>query len=236
MMTRKEIVKNLLIIFCVFIILIIPWASVIGIQDPGLLEAAGIFQHSAGFVLITAMVLHLVYQTYGKSLAQELKEEEIKESEQKAEKPLLFKPTIGFLILLLIFITIPVLGLIILFRDHNLDIGFIIVHIGIIGLFVWIWCTVTVFIFTTDSVHIKSHLFYYLGIDRKTVIHYADITSVSPDARIKGDFYGVDRRYRIVISTIEATQSYSLWGYNSEIIAKIYLRFKEKLGDKVTIS
>ena len=35
MMQRKEMIKNVLIIFGVFILLMIPWASVFGIQDPG---------------------------------------------------------------------------------------------------------------------------------------------------------------------------------------------------------
>lgn len=235
MMERKEIIKNVLIVFCVFILLIIPWASVFGIQDPDLLEAALIFQRSAGFVLITSLVLYLVYQTYGKPLTQEMKEEEIRESDQKERKQLLFKPTIGLSGMFLFFLSIPVLAVFFQFRDHNVNFGSIIAYIGLIIIIILLWYTVTIFIFTEDSVHIKSHLVYLFGIDRKTVIRYADITSVSPDARIKGEYYGVDRRYRIVISTNGTTQSYSLFGYNSDIIAKIYLRFREKLGDKVRL-
>jgi hypothetical protein len=194
-----------------------------------------VFQRSAGFVLITAMVLHLIYRAYGKPLTQEMKEEEIREADQKDEKPLLFKPTIGFSVMLLFFISIFAFPIISQFTDNKADSGLTIAGIGMIVFIIWIWYTVTVFIFTEDSVYIKSHLVYLFGVDRKTVIRYADITSVSPDARIKGDFYGVDRRYRIVISTNGATQSFSMFGYNSDIIAKIYLRFQEKLGDKVRL-
>jgi len=235
MMQRKEIVKNLLIIAGVIILFGIPWASVIGIQDPGLLEAAGIFQRSAGVVIITAMALHLVYQTYGKTLSQEMKEEGIRESEQEDEKPLLFKPSVGVSVIFMFFLFLSVLAIFFQFREHNVNFEGICLIIGFMVLWIWLWYSVTVFIFTEDSVHIKPHLVFLLGIDRKTVIRYADITSVSPDARIKGDFYGVDRRYRIVISTNGATQSFSLVGFNSDIVAKLYLRFKEKLGDKVTL-
>jgi len=234
-MEKKEIIRDLLLILCVFVLFVIPWTSVFGIQDPGLLEAAGIFQRSAGVVIVTAMVLHLIYQTYGKPLKQEMKEEEIREADKKDEKQLLFKPTIGFSVMLLFFISIFVFPIISQFTDNKANSGLTIAGIGMIVLIIWLWYTVTVFIFAEDSVHIKSHLVYLFGIDRKAIFRYADITLVSPDARIKGDYYGVDRRYRIVISTNGTTHSYSLFGYNSDIIAKIYLRFKEKLGDKVTL-
>jgi len=235
MMERKEILKNLLIIAGVFILFGIPWASVFGIQDPALLEGAGIFQRSAGVVILTAIALHLVYQTLGKPLTKEMEEEEIREAEQKDEKQLLFKPSVGISVMFMFFLFLSVLAIFFQFRDHNVDFGSIGLIIGFMVFWIWLWYTVTVFIFTKDSVHIKPHLVYLFGIDWKTVIRYADITSVSPDARIKGDFYGVDRRYRIVISTNGATKSFSLIGFNSEIIAKIYLRFKENLGEKVTL-
>jgi len=237
MMQRKEMIKNVLIIFGVFILLMIPWASVFGIQDPGLLEAAGVFQRSAGFVLITAMVLHLIYRAYGKPLTQEMKEEEIREADQKDKKQLLFKPTIGFSVMFLFFISIPVLAIIFQFRDNKIDFGFIIALLGVMGLFIWLWYMMQVFIFTEDSVQIKSHLVYLFGIDRKTVFRYADITSVRPDADAedKLNMYGYDRRHRIMISTNGMTQTYVLVCYNPDIIAKIYLRFKEKLGDKVRL-
>jgi hypothetical protein len=234
-MEKKEIIRDLLLILCVFILFVIPWTSVFGIQDPDLLEAALIFQRSAGVVILTAMALHLVYQTLGKTLTKEMEEEKIREAEQKDEKQLLFKPTIGLSVIFMFFLFLSVLAIFFQFRDHNVNFEGICLIIGFMVLWIWLWYTVTVFIFTEDSVHIKPHLIYLFGIDRKTVIRYADITSVSPDARIKGDFYGVDRRYRIVISTNGVTQSFSLVGFNSEIIAKIYLRFKEKLGDKVKL-
>jgi hypothetical protein len=239
-MEKKEIIRDLLLILCVFVLLIIPWASVFGIQDPGLLEAAGIFQHSAGFVLITTMVLYLVYQIYGKPLTQEMKEEEIRESDQKERKQFLFKPTISVIIffLLLIFMGIWLFIRGIFPSEPNEDVfACIFGSFFLIGLSLFLCYKTPVFIFTEDSLHIKSHLFYLLCIDRKTVIRYADITSVRPDAEAEGmlNMYGLDSRHRIVISTEGTTQAYGLAGYNPYIIAKIYLRFKEKLGDKVTL-
>ena len=235
MMERKEIIKNVLIIICVFVIFIIPWASVFGIKDPGLLGAAGEFQHSAGFVLITAMVLYLVYQTYGKPLTQEMKDEEIKEADQKERKQLLFKPTIGVSIFFLFFIFMSITAIIFQFRNYEVNFGLIIVILGFMVFLIWLWYTVPVFIFAEDSVYIKSHLSYLFGIDRKTIFRYTDITSVSPDAEIKSNMYGVDSRHRMLITSNGTTQVYGLVFYNSDIIAKIYLRFKEKLGDKVKL-
>jgi hypothetical protein len=110
-MEKKEIIRDLLLILCVFVLLIIPWASVFGIQDPGLLEAAGIFQRSAGVVILTALALHLVYQTLGKPLTKEMEEEEIREAEQKDEKQLLFKPTIGLSVMFMFFLFLSVLAI-----------------------------------------------------------------------------------------------------------------------------
>lgn len=243
MMKRKEIIKNVLIIFCVIILLIIPWASVIGIQDPGLLGAAGEFQRTAGFVLITAMVLHLIYQIYGKPLTQEMKEEEIKEAYQKDRKQMLFKPTISaiifFLVLILLGIGMFIHGIFwIFFLEPNEDVldvfAWIIGSFFLIVFFTWGWYGMPVFIFTEDSVQIRSHLLYLLGIDRNTVFRYVDITSVSPDAKMNGT-YGVEPMHRMMITSKGTTQAYGLICYNPDIIAKIYLRFREKLGDKVRL-
>ena len=237
MMQRKEIIKNVLIIFCVFILLIIPWASVFGVQDPGLVGATREFQHIAFFVIITALVLQLIYRIYNKPLKQEMKEEEIREADQKDEKQLLFKPTIGFSVMFLFFLFLSVLAIFFQFRDHNVNFEGIGMIIGFMVLWIWLWYKMPVFTFTEDSVQIKSHLVYLFGIDRKTVFRYADITSVRPDAEAEGklNMYGYDRRHRIMISTNGATQVYVLVCYNPDIIAKIYLRFREKLGDKVTL-
>ena len=54
MMPRKEIIWNLLIILFVFILAMIPWSSVFGIQDPGLLEAAGMMQRGAAAIIIAS--------------------------------------------------------------------------------------------------------------------------------------------------------------------------------------
>jgi hypothetical protein len=235
MMKRIQIVKKLLIICCVAILLIIPWASVFGIKDPGLLEAVNIFQGSAFLVLVTAMVLQLFYQIRKKPLVQDVAEQESKEADQKDTKQLLFKPATRGSIIIWSIISLPVIDFIIQFIHHNLDLISIIAGIGFIVFFLWGWWTLTVFIFTEDSVQIKSYPFYLLGINIKTVIRYADITSVSPDAKIKDNMYGAPNKYRIVISTDGTTQGYNLWHYDKDIVAKLYLRFQEKLGDKVTL-
>jgi Ca2+/Na+ antiporter len=235
MMQRKEIIRNFLIILCVFILAIISWASVIGIQDPGLLETAGIVQRSAGFVIVTALVLQLIYQTYGKPLTQEMKEEEIREAEQEDNKQVLFKPTIGVTIFFMLFILIFATGTIADLTNPKSDFIFLIFGIVMTIFFIGLWYMTPVFIFSEDSVQIKSHLFYLSGIDRKTSIRFADITSVRPDPKIKGTIYGLDRRYRILISMNGTSKFWILMFYNSDIIAKIYLRFREKLGDKVRL-
>jgi hypothetical protein len=236
MMKRIQIVKKLLIICCVAILLIIPWASVFGIKDPGLLEAVNIFQGSAFLVLVTAMVLQLFYQIRKKPLVQDVAEQESKEADQKDTKQLLFKPATRGSIIIWSIISLFVLFIITQFiPPPKVDLGETIAGIGFIVFFLWGWWTLTVFIFTEDSVQIKSYPFYLLGINIKTVIRYADITSVSPDAKIKDNMYGAPNKYRIVISTDGTTQGYNLWHYDKDIVAKLYLRFQEKLGDKVTL-
>ena len=235
MMERKEIVRYVLLIICVFVLFAVPWALVIGIQNPGLLGAFREFQRSAGFVLITVMVLRLIYQIYGKPLTQEMKEEEIRETDQKDRKQLLFKPTFGGYGIFMFFILLSIFGILIQFINHDVNFELIIVSMGVMVFFTWGWYGMPVFIFTEDSVQIKSHLFYLFGIDRKTIIKYADITSVCPDAEIKGNMFGVDSRHRMLIKLDGTTQAYSLLCYNTDIIAKIYLRFREKLGDKVKV-
>jgi hypothetical protein len=218
----------------VCILTIIPWASVIGIQEPGLLRAAREFQHSVALVIISALILQLIYQIYNKPLTQEMKEEEIKESDQKDKKQLLFKPTIGFSIFFIFFIVMSVIAIIIQLTGNNTDFGLIIVIIGFMVFWLWLWYLQPVFIFAEDSVQIKSHLFYLLGIGRKTVIRFADITSVGPN--MKGNYgWGVEHKHSLMISMNGTTKGYGLGCYNDEKIAKIWLRFKEKLGDKVAI-
>ena len=97
-MEKKEIVRYVLLTTCVFIIFAIPWASVIGIQDPGLIETIAIFQRIAGTGIFTYIVITIIYQIYQKSLTQEMKEEEIKEADQEDTRQSLFKPTIGVFI------------------------------------------------------------------------------------------------------------------------------------------
>ena len=49
MIERKEIVRYVLLIICVFVLFAIPWASVFGIKDPGLLETIAIVQRTGVF-------------------------------------------------------------------------------------------------------------------------------------------------------------------------------------------
>jgi hypothetical protein len=234
MMQRKEIIRNLFLIVCVCILTFIPWASVFGIQDPGLLGAAREIQRTMFFVIVTSMLLKIFYDIYMKPLTQQMKEEEIKETDQKDEKQLLFKPSVGVIIFLISFFAVgTIFGLI----NPKLGFNYTIIGIGFTVLFTWFWYKQPVFIFAEDSVQIKSDLLYLLGIDRKTVIRYPDITSVSPDAEAEAglNLCGFDRRHRMVISMNGTIHNYVLVFYNPDIIAKIYLRFREKLGDKVTL-
>ena len=233
-MERKEIIKNILIIFCVFVLFAIPWASLFGINDPGLIEIIRVFQRTGAFLVLTGLVTRLIYQIYyNKPLAQEMKDEESKETDQKEKKQFLFKPptvvSVVFMGLILLF------GFfIIILADDNANLGLNVAGIGLIFFFTWMWYLTPVFIFKEDSVQIKSHLLYLLGIDRKTVIRYADITSVGPDVNMNGT-YGVQPMHRMMITSNGKKQTYGLICYDPDIIAKIYLRFQEKLGDKVKV-
>ena len=233
-MERKEIIKNVLIIFCVFVLFAIPWASLFGINDPGLIETIRVFQRTGAFVILTGMVTRLIYQIYyNKSLAQEIKDEESKEADQKEKKQLLFKPPITASAVFLFFILMGISFLIV--AIFNNDVLWIIsCSFCMTGFGLYFWYLTPVFIFTEDSVQIKSHLLYLLGIDRKTVIRYADITSVSPDANMNGT-YGVQPMHRMMITSNGTTQAYGLGYYDPDVIGKIYLRFREKLGNKVKV-
>lgn len=188
-MRKREIISYLLLILCVLVLFIIPWAPVIGIQDPGLLGAAREIQHTMFFVIVTCLLLKIFYDIYMKPLKQEVKEQEIKEADQKDEKQLIFKPTIVVSVVFMGMILWFGFCIIILAND-NANLGLNVAGIGLILFFIWMWYLTPVFIFTEDSVQIKSHLFYLLGIDRKTVFRYADITSVSPDANMNGTYGG----------------------------------------------
>ena len=231
-MERKKIIKNVLIILCV-IVLFFLCTFVISILDPGLLEVADTFLGSAFLVLVTAMVGKLILQINKKPLAQEMKEEEIKEDDQNEKKQMLFKPAPRAAIILMVFISLPVLFFILELIRPPIELGLTIGLFGFMAFFLWEWYALPVFIFAEDSVQINSYLLYLIGIDRKTVIRYEDITAVSPDAKIKDNQYGVPNKYRIMISANGTTQGYGLLHYNKATVAKLYLRFQEILGDKV---
>jgi len=233
MMERKEIARYALWIICAFVLFAIPWASVIGIQDPGLIDTIRLFQRIAGTGIFTYIVITIVYQIYQKSLTQEMKEEEIMEAVQEEKKQLLFKPTIGVLIFFLLFTVGPLFIAIVQFMKNKVDLGFIVPALMMIVIIFLMWYVTPVFIFAEDSVQIKSFLFYCFRIDWKTVIKYADITAVKPAP--KGEAVEELRRYRIEIFMNGKKKKNFLIFYNSDVVAKIYLRFKEKLGDKVTL-
>ena len=234
MMERKEIIKNVLIVFCVIILFFI-CALVIREINPELYGATRELQRIAFFIIVTSMILNLLYQIYRKPLTQEMKEEEIKEADQEEIRQSLFKPTIGVLIFFLLFTVGPLLIAIDQFIKNKVDPGFILPALMTIAVITFMWYIVPVFIFTEDSVQIKSFLFYFFRINRKTVIKYADITSVRPDPKFEGNDFGMDRRFRIEISAGGTTKVWPVPLYNSDRVAKIYLRFREKLGDKVKL-
>jgi hypothetical protein len=245
MMERKEIFWNLLFILLVFVLAMIPLASVFGIQDPGLLEATGMMQRGAAAIIILSLVIRMIHYTdlnrlidFGdskplpKKIAEEEITESIKESVQEDARQSLFKPTIGVSVMFILFIAMPLFLIFSQFTENKAEFGLLISGIGLLVFFTWIWNTVPVFIFAEDSVQIKSHLFYLLGIDRKTVIRFADITSVRNDPNVEGGMWG---GHLMVISMNGTILRYSLFGLDEDAIAKIYLRLKEKLGDKVKL-
>jgi hypothetical protein len=230
-MKSKESIKYLLLILCVLVLFIIPWAFVFGVKNVALKEEISVFQRMMGFLILTLIIITVVYKIYGKSLKQEMKEEEIKEANQKDNKQLQFKPTFGVIIFFLFIIILSIWTIIDqVLLGGNVDSFYIIVPPFLIVFFLWMWYTTPVFIFAEDSVQIKSFLFYILGIDRKTIIKYEDISSVRPVAKVKSSQF---RRYLIGISVRGSIKKYNLAFFNSDIIAKIYLRFKEKMSDGV---
>ena len=237
-MEKREIIRDILLILCVFVLFILPWTYVFGVNNEALAETIRVVQRYAGLSILLLLVLRLIYKIYGTSLRQDVKEEEIKEADQEDKKQMLFKPRnriiLMYLFISLIGIWMCVYG--ILLRKPNEDpIIFIIGSPFMIGIGLFILYIMPVFIFAEESVHIKSFLLYIIGIDRKTVIKYADITSVGPDANFDSNAYGIDRRNRLGISAGGTTTFWSLGFYTGDAIAKIYLRFKEKLGDKVKL-
>jgi len=232
MMERKEIVRYILLIICVVVLFAIPWASVIGIQNPGLIETIRVFQRIAGTGILTYIVIAIIYQFYQKSLTQEMKEEEIKEADQEATRQSLFKPTIGVLIFFSLFTAFFLFGIISDFLKNKVDFNTIPGFMSL-GFIILMWYITPVFIFGEDSVQIKSFLFYFFHIDWKTVIKYADITAVKPAP--KEEVFEEIRRHRIEIFMNGKKKRNFLIFYNSDVVAKIYLRFREKLGDKVRL-
>jgi hypothetical protein len=239
MTQRKETIWNLFIIACAIILLGFLGGFVSGILDLG--ETAGIIIRTAALFLLISLGMKLFSHFYTKPLTQEMKEEEIKEAEQEDEKQVVFKPTTGSILSFLFLIFMGILcffaGIDIISSGTPVEdaFGMIIGSFFLIGISLFLWYQQPVFIFAEDSVQIKSHLFYLLGIDRKTDIRYADITSVGPNPKIKANMWGVEPRHSIVISMNGTTQECGLGWFNPDILAKLYLRFKEKLGDKVTI-
>jgi hypothetical protein len=237
-MKKKEIIRLFILILCISVLFFIPWTSVFGVKDEALKETIDVDQNNLGVFIVFILVLRFIYKNFLPSLPQDLKREEIKEADQEDRKQLLFKPR-NRIILMYLFISLMGIWMCvygILLRKPNEDpIIFIIGSPFMIGIGLFILYIMPVFIFAEDSVHIKSFLLYIIGIDRKTVIKYADITSVGPDANFNSNAYGIDRRNRLGISVGGTTTFWVLGFYTGDTIAKIYLRFKEKLGDKVIL-
>ncbi len=223
---RKSIrdLLELLIVVCVPTLFLMLLVVVLGLADLG--GPAGIIIQVAGLILIISLGMDWVFHYYS---------EEIRESKQEDEKQVLFKPTVGMLIFFMIFTFIPAFDIIysLIKNKAEFDLTFsTFSSILLLVLFTWLWYLQPVFIFTEDSVQIKSFLFYFFRIDRKTVIRYADIISVGPN--MKGNYgWGVEPMHSVMISMNGTTHGYGLACFDYETVAKIWLRFREKLGDKV---
>ena len=122
-MEKKEIIRDLLLILCVFVLFVIPWTSVFGVENEAVVEAIGLAQRYVGLFILLWLVLKLIYKIYGKSLRQEVTEEEIKEADQEDKKQLLFKPRNRIIIIYLFIILLCIWGFIygILLRKANED-------------------------------------------------------------------------------------------------------------------
>jgi len=85
MISRKAIVKNLLIIACVIIFLFIS-GLVIRIVAPGLFDVANTVFRYAFMILIISMAVPLTYKIINNLQKQEMEEEGIRKADQKEEK------------------------------------------------------------------------------------------------------------------------------------------------------
>lgn len=102
---------------------------------------------------------------------------------------------------------------------------------GIAIFMAWLLYKTPVYTFTKNSLQIESFLFHFFRIDEKKMIKYEDIISAKI-SRIKGISYAM---YALFITTKnEKKKRYSL--VSDDITAKIFLCFREKIGDRIKSS
>ena len=104
-MEKNEIIRDILFILGVYVLFVIPWTYVFGVNNEALAETIRVVQRYVGLSILLWLVLKLIYKIYGTSLRQDVKEEAIKEADQEDKKQLLFKPR-NRIILMYLFISL----------------------------------------------------------------------------------------------------------------------------------
>jgi hypothetical protein len=228
-MKSKENIKYILLILCVLVLFVIPWAFVFGVKNEALKEEISVFQRSAVFIILTPIIVAIIYKVFKlKTVKQEIKEREAKKTDNDSEEKQ-FKPPLTIIVVILSMLFTGVSSLFL--PEHPGDdkgAKFFISGFPI-AFSLWWWYTSLVFTFTDDYLQIESALFHFFHIDRKKIFKYEDITRAKIERIPRAPY----EMYALFISTNnEKKKRYPLF-LNDDAVAKIYLHFKEKIGDRV---
>ncbi|MFZ2970329.1 MAG: hypothetical protein WA063_04230 [Minisyncoccia bacterium] len=220
-------IKYLLLILYV-IALIIPWSFVFGIQDEDLRNSIGIFQRTAALILLTPIIVVIIYKAFRLKTLKQLINDGTNKIDTKKEQQ--FGPPWGLVIFFMGWIPVGVINIfsLILYGIDGLQ---EVAGSGLAVFMVWLLYKTPFYTFTKNSLQIESFLFHFFHINRKKMIKYEDIVSAKI-SRIKGTSYAM---YALFITTKdEKKKRYPL--VSDDITAKIYLCFKEKIGDRIKSS
>ncbi len=229
-MKNRRNIKYLLLILCI-LVLVIPWGFVFGVKNEALNRQIGIFQRTAGLIILTPIIVAIIYKVFKlKTVKQEIKERETNKNDQKDGREKQFKPPLTIIVVILFMLFGGVSALLFLPEDPADDKGAKFVGSGFLIAFslCW-WYTSLVFTFKEEYLQIESALFHFFHINRKKIFKYEDISHAKIE-RIPGSPYEM---YALFISiNKEKRKRYPLF-LNDDAVAKIYLLFKEKIGDRI---
>jgi hypothetical protein len=228
-MKNRKNIKYSLLILCI-LVLVIPWGFVFGVKNEALNRQIGIFQRSAGLVILTPIIVAIIYKVFKlKTVEQEIKERETNKNDQKDGGEKQFKPPLIIMVVILFMLFIGVSSLFL--PEHPGDdkgAKFFISGFPI-AFSLWMWYTSLVFTFREDYLQIESAFFHFFHINRNKIFKYEDITHAKIERIPRAPY----EMYALFISTNkEKKKRYPLF-LNDDAVAKINLLFKKKIGDRV---